>query len=101
MKDVVDRGTGDLKGHYAFVWTGSVEQATAAKNALHNVKINGKKLQVKVILSCVRLDVSVYLPKFMLLWLPGCLCLRKVCPGRRLQDHEYDYHDRRAGERQP
>ena len=47
MKDVVDRSTGELKGHYAFVWTGGVEQATEAKNALHNLKINGKKLQVK------------------------------------------------------
>jgi len=47
MKDVNDRATGELKGHYAFVWTGGVEQATEAKNALHNVKINGKKLQVK------------------------------------------------------
>lgn len=47
MKDVIDRTTGELKGHYAFVWTGSVEQATTVKNALHNAKINGKKLQVK------------------------------------------------------
>ena len=46
MKDVVDRGCTEVKGHYAFVWTGGVEQAIAAKNALHNVKINGKKLQV-------------------------------------------------------
>jgi len=47
MKDVTDRSTGELRGHYAFVWTGGVDQATEAKNALHNVKINGKKLQVK------------------------------------------------------
>lgn len=47
MKDVTDRSTGELKGHYAFVWTGGVDQATEAKNALHNAKINGKKLQVK------------------------------------------------------
>jgi RNA recognition motif-containing protein len=47
MKDVMDRASGELKGHYAFVWTGSVEQATCAKNALHNVRLGGKKLQVK------------------------------------------------------
>jgi len=47
MKDVVDRTTGELKGHYCFVWTGGIEQGIAAKNALHNMKINGKKLQVK------------------------------------------------------
>ena len=47
MKDVVDRATGEMRGHYAFVWTGGMEQAVLAKEALHNVKINGRKLQVK------------------------------------------------------
>jgi len=47
MKDVIDKNTTKFKGRYCFVWTGSIEQSTRAKNALHNMKLNGKKLQVK------------------------------------------------------
>lgn len=51
MKGVVDRATCELKGRYCFVWTGSVDEASLAKNALHNAEINGKKMQVKFSLS--------------------------------------------------
>mmetsp|Transcript_16354 Transcript_16354/g.19344 ORF Transcript_16354/g.19344 Transcript_16354/m.19344 type:complete len:496 (-) Transcript_16354:180-1667(-) len=46
MKEVLNRTSRCVEGRYCFVWTAGVQQATTARNALHNYNLNGSILQV-------------------------------------------------------